>query len=148
MITPALTADIPALAALHKAAFEHPSERWTPEMLAESLCITGTITLKYQDKGFVLLRVMGEEAEILTLAVHPQYRRKGIASALLLAALQHAEHHAASIMLLEVAADNQAAQSLYQQHGFEVHGRRKAYYTRILSRVDAVLMGKQLNAAT
>ncbi len=74
------------------------------------------------------------EAEVLTLAVRPAARRRGIGRALVEAAATLAEASAAA-MFLEVAADNPGAVALYAQTGFEIVGRRPGYYGRAGGRV-------------
>lgn len=80
--------------------------------------------------GFVLSRRAADEAEILTLAVAPASRRRGIAGALLAAHLGHLAASGTKILFLEVDADNQAALTLYAGFGFSQVGERKAYYAR------------------
>lgn len=82
----------------------------------------------------------GVEAEILTIAVEPQSRRRGIAKKLLtLLVAQATNHHAAEIFLEVRAADN-GAQALYRSAGFVPVGLRKKYYPDD----DAVIMQKSL----
>lgn len=82
------------------------------------------------EDGFILLRLAGGEAEILTLAVAPEGRRRGAGRALLRGALKAAEQGGATAMFLEVADDNAAAVALYRSEGFVEAGRRRGYYAR------------------
>ena len=125
-----------AMAAIHEASF--PSgERWTAEALATLVSQPGCFARLDPEGGFVLARVAADEAEILTLAVAPERRRRGIARALVGEARAVAAAMGAPHMLLEVAADNAAALALYGSLGFSPVGRRRGYYA---SGVDAVLM--------
>lgn len=82
--------------------------------------------------GYVVAWVIDDEAEILTIAVDPAARRRGVGRALVEAALSGtARAH------LEVRADNAAARALYEGQGFEVVGRRARYYA---DGEDALLM--------
>jgi ribosomal-protein-alanine N-acetyltransferase len=72
------------------------------------------------------------------LAIHPEFRRQGIAEDLLVTALEKARAEGAQSALLEVRAENQAAQALYQKYGFEMVGRRERYYKD--NHEDAILM--------
>jgi len=81
-----------------------------------------------QTGGFVLVRVAGHEAEILTLAVAPAARRRGIGLALVVAACRHAQKMGAGASFLEVGERNESARSLYQRLGFHEVGRRRGYY--------------------
>ena len=80
--------------------------------------------------GFVLVRAVADEAEILTLAVVPCARRQGIAKSLMRAAAGYSRRCGAERLLLEVAVDNAAARGLYDTLGFAQLGRRPGYYRR------------------
>jgi ribosomal-protein-alanine N-acetyltransferase len=88
--------------------------------------------------GMLVLWMVIDEAHIATLAIHPDFRRQGIAEQLLVTALEKASKEGAQSALLEVRAGNEAAQALYQKYGFEVVGRRERYYKD--NNEDAVLM--------
>ena len=80
--------------------------------------------------GFVVFRTAADEGEILTLAVAPSHRRRGIGAALVFSALEAMEKSGARRVFLEVAADNAPAIALYEGCGFSRAGSRKAYYER------------------
>lgn len=92
--------------------------------------------------GFILVRAVADEAEILTLAVLPAQRRKGIAAALLQEAQRNLRQGGSKKLYLEVAADNAAATALYQKTGFTVTGRRPRYYAH---GADALTMTLRLD---
>jgi ribosomal-protein-alanine N-acetyltransferase len=92
--------------------------------------------------GFLAARQTADEAEILNIAVHPESRRKGIASALLAAALAHFERFAVTNVFLELRESNNAAAALYSAHGFQFSNKRKAYYKNPTE--DALCMRKNL----
>lgn len=117
----------PLLAAIHAEAFP-PREQWGADAMALQLGLLGAAGWLAGDAGFVLFRVAADEAEILTLAVRPGCRRRGIGRALLEAALASAREAGATAMFLEVAADNEAAAALYATAGFGEVGRRRRYY--------------------
>ena len=75
-------------------------------------------------------RSLGEEAEILDLAVHPSRRRQGHASFLMENFLAHVAQSAVQGIFLEVRASNAAAIALYGKFGFCVSGRRPRYYRK------------------
>lgn len=78
--------------------------------------------------GFVLSRIASDEAEILTLAVAPAHRRRGLARRLLCAHLESLAEAGAELIFLEVGAENGAARALYASLGCAPVGERKGYY--------------------
>jgi ribosomal-protein-alanine N-acetyltransferase len=85
----------------------------------------------------VTWHIMGE-AHIATLAVHPDFRGRGIAKQLIITALEDAFTKGMGAATLEVRAHNEAARNLYQHFGFEVVGRRPRYYRD--NNEDAIIM--------
>lgn len=79
--------------------------------------------------GFLVARQTVDELEILNVAVAPAFRRRGVASSLLGAAVSYAKGHGAKGAYLEVRASNLAAIGFYERHGFATTGRRKGYYS-------------------
>ena len=138
--------DLDVLAALHRAAFEAQpgDEIWDAETLAELLAIPGALALIVEaggaPLGFVLGRIAAEEAEILTLALRPEARRRGLGRALVDALVARTTVLGARKVFLEVAEDNKAARDLYAAAGFQQVGRRPGYYQRPSRPVDAVIM--------
>jgi ribosomal-protein-alanine N-acetyltransferase len=116
--------DIAKLAAMHAACFP---DSWSTAAIRELFAGPGVFAFFLPD-GFILARAAGCEAEILTLAVTPKTRRQGLGRSLIRAAAHHARELGANSLFLEVAANNIAAQALYQDQGFVAVGRRKAYY--------------------
>jgi [ribosomal protein S18]-alanine N-acetyltransferase len=76
----------------------------------------------------VVFWVVAGEMHLLNLAVHRAHRRRGIARALLTAALAQGRGHNVSVVWLEVRPSNAAALALYQSFGFQEVGRRARYY--------------------
>ncbi len=96
--------------------------------------------------GLVLLQQAAGEAEILTIAVRPDFRRRGIARALLADVILAAATNGALRLLLEVASDNAPAFALYRGAGFEPVGRRPRYYRRPAGQpADALIMARPLS---
>jgi ribosomal-protein-alanine N-acetyltransferase len=112
------------LADLHRLSFPDP---WNESAICDLLAGPGVFAFFSRD-GFVLARAAGGEAEILTLAVAPGARGRGLGRGLLRAAAIHAATLGAASMFLEVGADNPAALALYASLGFERVGLRKGYY--------------------
>lgn len=129
------------LAALHAQAFD---AFWDAAAFSALLDQPGVSALA-EDDGFILVRIVADEAEILTLAVRPAARRSGLGGRLVLAAAAAAAESGAARMFLEVADDNVAARALYARAGFVEAGRRPGYYARPDgSRRDALLLALNL----
>ena len=122
-------------AALHGESFVPLGERaWTRQDLAELLASPGVTGLLLQaagcDAGIALCRVAADESELLTIAVRPTERRRGLGRRLLTAVIDHVREAGARTLFLEVGADNPPARALYEAMGFRVIGTRAAYYRR------------------
>lgn len=127
-----------ALAALHAAAFPH--EPWSAADFAAFLKDPTTL-LVMGTQGFALLRIVLDEAEILTFAVDPVAQGQGYGGAILVDALGQAKARGVARVFLEVAADNASARALYARAGFAQTGQRKGYYARSgAASVDALLL--------
>jgi [ribosomal protein S18]-alanine N-acetyltransferase len=88
----------------------------------------GAILLADADRGFALVELAADEAELHLIVVGPRFRARGIGRALLRAVIGAATERGAARMFLEVAAGNAAAIALYIAVGFGEVGRRRAYY--------------------
>lgn len=88
--------------------------------------------------GYVGLMYVLDEGYISNVAVHPDYRRRGIAQALVRALAKRAEAKFLSFVTLEVRESNEGARALYEKCGFKIVGRRKNYYEKPTE--DAILM--------
>jgi ribosomal-protein-alanine N-acetyltransferase len=123
--------------------------QWPPESYAKLSESPGGIVIVCEAGSrlvaFLAARQAADEAEILNIAVHPDSRRKGAASALLLAALEELGRSAIARVFLELRESNLPARSLYERHGFLSTGRRKAYYQQPTE--DAVCMLRKLTAS-
>jgi ribosomal-protein-alanine N-acetyltransferase len=97
--------------------------------------------------GFILYRLVAEEAEILSVAVAPEYRRRGIGRRLLEETLKHLYEEGANGIHLEVEDSNPAAIALYRRMEFRESGRRPGYYAQGRdSPAGALVMLRQLRA--
>jgi len=113
-------------------------EAWSARAVGDQLDHPRDASLVAELHGQVVAHVLAllvaGEAEIITLAVHPDHQRRGHARALLAAALRH---WSAERVVLEVREHNTAARALYARCGFEPVGRRRRYYA---DGSDAVVM--------
>ncbi len=142
--------DAVALARVHSTAFERPwsNEEFTNLLSAAGVCGWHVTQAPNNSlSGFVLTRRAADEAEILTLVIEPSFRRLGLARSLVQQALKDLADNAVAAVLLEVAADNHAALSLYKALGFAEVGRRKDYYGSVTGRqTDALILRCDLEA--
>lgn len=92
--------------------------------------------------GYIFGSTILDEAEIRKIAVAKEYRRQGIASALLSAADQLLLTSSVKKCFLELRAANTVALTLYQKNGFQIVGQRKNYYT--MPTDDAILVKKDI----
>ncbi len=88
--------------------------------------------------GMIVVWLILDEAHVATIAVHPDYRRRGIGQHLLANALLGAQKEGAALAYLEVRRSNSGAQALYERFGFVVDGVRPRYY--VDNGEDAILM--------
>ena len=131
------------MAQLHAASFTE-ARNWSAEefaaLLASPLCFAvGDV------RSFALVRVVADEAELLTLATNPAFQRQSLARAVMCDWQDEAKRRGAASAFLEVAADNTAALALYQSCGFVETGRRPGYYPRTgKDDCDALLLSRRL----
>lgn len=92
--------------------------------------------------GYICVRCFEEECHLLNLAVHPEYRRRGIATLLLKTIISKLKEKKCRFIFLEVRASNIIAQRMYEKVGFSPVGVRKKYY--INPTEDAIIMAKEL----
>jgi len=130
-IAPVSTSFAPVLAELHGLCFD---QGWDEGAFTKLLNMPGSQCLLAsrgnQPEGFVLLRTASIEAEIITIAVIPTSRRKGIAKRLIDETVLFVQERNVEEVFLEVGEDNPGAISFYDNCGFEKVGRRKKYYHR------------------
>lgn len=132
-IEPATLSDAKTLADLHARAFYRgwptgefatyiDDARQTPTYIATDA--------RHHIAGFAIIRLVEDEAELLTIVVEDKWRAKGVGKSLLRAAIDDLTMTPARRLFLEVEDANVAALALYKGLGFEDVARREGYYTR------------------
>lgn len=131
----------PAMASAHAQAFDTPWDENDFEDLLDGDGVFAFVAEDADPAGVLVCRAVAGEAEILTVGVAPWARRRGVALALMTAAIDAARVAGAEAMFLEVDVDNAAAVTLYERLGFVRAGFRKGYYDRGADgRADALVM--------
>ncbi len=136
--------DLPAVLEIDRLSFALPwpersfrfelTENDVAHLLVAEVAWSGRTRLA----GYLGYWLLVDEMHISTLAVHPDLRGQGLGERLLLAALDQARRQGAELATLEVRPSNGAAVTLYRKYGFELVGRRRAYYRD--NDEDALLM--------
>jgi [ribosomal protein S18]-alanine N-acetyltransferase len=150
---PPIIGEASAIAALERLCNPQP---WTEEAIRP---FTGEAGVPVDDTrhalvavaddrvtGYVLASRAADEAEILILGVHPDFRRRGVAGRLLRELISRLKADGAGSLYLEVRAGNTAAVALYEGLGFTRTGLRRGYYAD--SGEDAVVLRKELGLRT
>ena len=95
--------------------------------------------------GFAVSRMAADQAEILSIAVEPKHRGRGLSRNLLLTHLGHLAGRGVRTVFLEVEENNQPARRLYHRAGFAVTGRRERYYRQDGEQLNALIMRRDLS---
>jgi len=142
-LLPMTGAHLPAVSELERVLF--PDDPWSERTLRAELAAPNRHYLVAADGpdlvGYGGIADLAGEAHIMTIGVREDHRRNGIGGRLLRALLDQAAVWRCARVLLEVAADNQAAQAMYARHGFTAIGVRKNYYAA--TGTDAVVMARE-----
>jgi ribosomal-protein-alanine N-acetyltransferase len=145
-IEPASLRDAPKLAQLHGASFHRGwGEAEFEQMLAERNTLVHRLRQGRKTIGFAVSRMAADEAEILSIAVDPSHRGRGLSRNLLLTHLGHLAGRGVRTVFLEVEENNQPARRLYDRAGFAVTGRRERYYRQDGEQLNALIMRRDLS---
>ena len=135
--------DVPAIAELEKICFSDP---WSENSIASELDNPLSYWLVADDNGIIAGYVGSQSvldaADMMNLAVSPDYRKQGIGQALVRGLVNHLQQNNVIALLLEVRVSNHPAISLYEKLGFVQVGRRPKYYHN--PREDALILRKEL----
>ena len=129
VVEPASQRDVRRLAQLHAASFHRGwGEGEFEQMLREQNTLLHRLRQGSRVIGFAVSRLAADEAEILSIAVAPSHRGRGLSRDLFLTHLGHLAGRGVHTVFLEVEENNQPARKLYERAGFAVAGRRERYY--------------------
>lgn len=146
VIEAAEDADLPDLADIHAASF---SQTWSEDEIAALMggagvfCLVARRGTPYGTRrpiGFIMMRSVAGEAEVLTIAVHPHHRGAGIGGLLTDAALRRLYVDGVACVFLEVDTQNAPALAVYRRRGFVQVGQRPGYYAHAAGQGHALVL--------
>ena len=144
IITKMSQCHVPQIAELEKICFNDP---WSENSIASELDnrLSCWLVAIADDKvvGYVGSQTVLGETDMMNIAIHPDYRKQGIATELISALIEALNERGSHSLMLEVRASNEPAKSLYLKMGFDVVGVRKNYYRN--PREDALILRKEWN---
>ncbi len=130
------------VAQLEKICFSDP---WSENSIASELTNKLSFWLVAMEgdtvAGYIGSQTVMDESDMMNVAVHPDFRRKGIAEALVNTLVENLSKMGSRCLTLEVRASNAPAIALYEKLGFSEIGRRKNYYRN--PREDALILRKE-----
>ena len=133
---------VSSVAELEKICFSDP---WSENSVASELNNKLALWLVAEENGrvagYIGSQTCGDESDVMNVAVHPDFRRCGIAEALVKGLVEALKAIGSRCLTLEVRASNVPAISLYEKLDFQEIGRRKNYYRN--PREDALIMRKE-----
>ena len=134
---------VASVAELEKICFG--TEAWSEKSVTSELTNVLSLWLvaMEEDKvaGYVGSQTVMDETDMMNVAVHPDYRRKGIAEALVISLVEALREKGSHCLTLEVRASNAPAIGLYEKLGFRQIGLRKNYYHN--PKEDALILRKE-----
>ena len=130
------------VAELEKICFSDPwSENSVASELQNKLALWLVSVEEDRVSGYIGSQTVMGETDMMNVAVHPDFRRQGIAEALVLALVAELQNIASKCLTLEVRASNEPARQLYEKLGFSQIGRRRNYYRN--PKEDALILRKE-----
>ena len=136
------SAHVVQIAELEKICFSDPwSERSIASELDNKLAFWLVATEGERVAGYIGSQTVMDETDMMNVAVHPDFRRRGIAEALVNGLVDTLKTKGSHCLTLEVRASNAPAIALYEKLGFSEIGRRKNYYRN--PREDALILRKE-----
>jgi ribosomal-protein-alanine N-acetyltransferase len=147
-VEPATLRDAPTLARLHKASFHRGWDVGEFEqLLADRSVLAHRLRMGRTVAGFIFSRMAADEAEILSVAIAPSMRGRGLSGPLVRTHLRYLAGSGIRTVFLEVEENNQPARALYAKAGFNTVGRRERYYKDDSgAQLNAIVMRRDLSS--
>lgn len=141
-VTEMRLADLDQVVEIEKLCYQTPWSRqaFVSELVTNEYAHYIVCRLSGKIVGYAGMWVILDEAHVTNIAVHPDYRGRGLGRLLLKELIERAKCRGATKMTLEVRKSNTVAQNLYYSFGFEARGIRKGYYSD--TNEDAIIMWK------
>jgi ribosomal-protein-alanine N-acetyltransferase len=131
--------DVPRILHIERMSFTSPwSEAAFYQEIHKQYALSRVAEFGQDVVGYICVNYLFDEGHILNLAVHPDFRRQGVATALMKDTLQELKKKGCMFFYLEVRVSNLAAKTFYERFGFSIVAFRKNYY--ISPDEDAALM--------
>ncbi|MBS3819182.1 ribosomal protein S18-alanine N-acetyltransferase [bacterium] len=138
--------DIPSVLEIENQSFANPWREFSFIGEIDNFPISNPYVIIHRSEqkiiGYIIYWILNEEAQISNIAVHPHYRKSGIAENVLCQVMDELRNRGVKYVVLEVRPSNQAARFLYNKLGFKVIGVKKGYYHNPSE--DALIMGKSV----
>jgi [ribosomal protein S18]-alanine N-acetyltransferase len=131
--------DVPRVLEIERMSFTSPwSEAAFLQEIHKHYALSQVAEFGHEVIGYMCINYLFDEGHILNLAVHPDFRRQGVATFLMKGALNILKEKGCRFFYLEVRVSNLAAKTFYERLGFRVVAFRKRYY--VSPEEDAALM--------
>ena len=141
-ITEMKAVHVPQVAALEKLCFADPWSEMSIASELENIWSYWLVALSgEQVVGYIGSQSSIDESDVMNVAVHPDWRRRGIGEELITGLVEALKSRGSHALLLEVRASNSPAISLYEKLGFQQVGLRKNYYRN--PKEDALILRKE-----
>jgi ribosomal-protein-alanine N-acetyltransferase len=131
--------DIPAILEIEQISFSTP---WSKESFLNEIynkyAFSKVAVFEVNVIGYICANYLHHESHLLDLAVHPDFRRQGVATILMNEAIRELKKKGCVFMYIKVRVSNAGAQKFYELFGFKVETIRKKYYDK--PDEDALLM--------
>lgn len=136
-------ADLDTVMEIERKSFEQPYSR---EIIAQELRIKSAhlrVALSRRKiVGYIDFWLVHDEMELISIAVHPEFKQRGVGQTMMQEMFRFAEQHQAKFIYLDVRRSNAPAQALYEKFGFVRAGLRRRYYSD--NQEDAIIMKRVL----